>query len=80
MPGSLRIEWESKREADAKTPGSLKILVHSAISGRPLDAPIVDHAGEGKGVAYFSEEPRVFFVSVVAEDLEWKINVAERVR
>jgi hypothetical protein len=78
--GSLRIEWESKREADARTPGSLQILVHSAISGRPLAAPVVEHSGEGKGVAYFSEEPRVFFVAVVAEDVEWKIAVSERVR
>ena len=50
------------RAADA--PGTLKIVVHSAISGRPLAAAVVDQRGEGKGTAYFSEEPRVFFLEV----------------
>ena len=78
--GALRVEWEATRIADAATEGTLKIVVHSAISGRPLAPPIVDHAGEGKGVAYFSEEPRVFFVSILSEDVDWKVSVAERVR
>ena len=46
--GALRIEWEAKRVAGASAPGSLKIVVHSAISGRPLAAPIVEHRGEGR--------------------------------
>jgi len=78
--GALRIEWEATPAADAATPGAIKILVHSAISGRPLAAPIVDHPGEGKGVAYFSEEPRVFFLNVESQDLDWKVSVSERVR
>ena len=78
--GTLRIEWEAKRVAGASAPGWLKIVVHSAISGRPLAAPVVDQRGEGKGIAYFSEEPRVFFMEVTSEDLEWKIAVFERVR
>jgi hypothetical protein len=78
--GSLRIDWESKRAAGAKTPGALKITLHSAISGRPLSGPVVDHPGDGKGTAYFSEEPRVFFASVTAEDVEWKVSISERVR
>jgi hypothetical protein len=78
--GTLRIEWEAKRVAGASAPGWLKIIVHSAISGRPLAAPVVDQRGEGKGIAYFSEEPRVFFMEVTSEHLEWKIAVFERVR
>jgi hypothetical protein len=64
----------------ATAAGWLKIVVHSAISGRPLAAPVVDERGEGKGIAYFSEEPRVFFMEVTSEDVEWKIVVSERVR
>jgi len=64
----------------ASAPGSLKIVVHSAISGRPLAAPVLDQRGEGKGTAYFSEEPRVFFMEVTSTEVEWKIGVAERVR
>lgn len=78
--GALRIEWEAKRAAGATAPGSLKIVVHSAISGRPLGAAVVDQRGEGKGTAYFSEEPRVFFMEVKSTDLEWNIVVSERVR
>jgi hypothetical protein len=78
--GSLRIEWETKRLAAATAPGWLKIVVHSAISGRPLAGPVVDQRGEGKGTAYFSEEPRVFFMEVTSQDVDWKIAVSERVR
>ena len=78
--GALRIEWEAKHLPGASAPGSLKIVVHSAISGRPLAAPVLDQRGEGKGTAYFSEEPRVFFMEVTSTEVEWKIGVAERVR
>ena len=78
--GTLRIEWEAKRMRAAAAPGWLKIVVHSAISGRALAAPVVDQRGEGKGTAYFSEEPRVFFMEVTSEDVDWKIAVSERVR
>lgn len=78
--GALRIEWEAKRIPDATGKGSLKIVVHSAISGRPLAAAILDHQGEGKGTVYFGEEPRVFFLDVTSTDVDWKIAVSERVR
>jgi hypothetical protein len=78
--GALRIEWEAKRTADATAAGSLKIVVHSAISGRPLAAAVLDHQGEGKGTVYFGEEPRVFFLDVTATGVDWKIAVSERVR
>lgn len=78
--GALRIEWETKAIEGAPTPATLKVVIHSAISGRPLAAPVIDQRGEGKGTAYFSEEPRVFFLDVTSEGLQWKITVAERVR
>lgn len=78
--GALRIKWEATRTAEAAAPGSLKIVVHSAISGRPLAAPVLDQRDEGKGTAYFSEEPRVFFFNVSSAGLDWKISVSERVR
>ncbi len=78
--GALRIVWEAKRVAGATGTGSLKIVVHSAISGRPLAAAAVDHQGEGTGTAYVSEEPRVFFTVVNARDVEWKFTISERLR
>ena len=78
--GALRIDWETSRFAGATGPGGLKIVVHSAISGRPLAAPILDQRGEGKGTVYFSEEPRVFFMEVTSTDVDWKISVSDRLR
>jgi hypothetical protein len=78
--GSLRIEWEARRTAGATTAGTLKIVMHSAISGRPLAGAVVDHEGEGRGTAYVSEESRVFFANVTSQDVEWKISISERVR
>ena len=78
--GALKIDWEAKHHTGATTPGSLKLVVHSAISGRPLAAPILDQRGEGKGTVYFSEEPRVFFMNVTSADVDWKVSVSERTR
>ena len=78
--GALRLEWEAKRYEGAIGDGTLKIVMHSAISGRPLAAAVVDHKGEGKGTAYVSEEGRVFFIDVTSTDVDWKIAVSERVR
>jgi hypothetical protein len=75
--GALRVEWEAKPKAGGKTPGTFRVALHSAISGRPLTIPI-DHHGPGKGTVFISEEPRVFFFEVQAEDLQWQITVAER--
>jgi hypothetical protein len=78
--GSMRVEWQTKQTPGDKTPGTLRIVFHSAISGRPLAPPTVDHQGEGTGMAYFSEEPRVFFIAVTSEGVEWTIRLSERVR
>ena len=78
--GALRIEWEATRSAGATGEGTLAIVMHSAIIGRPLGAAVVDHRGEGKGIAYVSEESRVFFMNVSSTDVEWTIAVSERVR
>lgn len=77
--GALRIEWEAKAKTDAEAPGLFKVAIHSSISGRPLTVPI-DQRGTGHGTAFVSEEPRVFFALVSAQDLDWKITISERLR
>ena len=77
--GALRIEWQAKPKTGATTPGTFRVALHSAISGRPLTVPI-DHKGPGKGTAFVSEEPRVFFLDVRSQDLEWAVTVSERLR
>jgi hypothetical protein len=77
--GALRIDWEAKPKEGATTSGMFRVALHSAISGRPLALPI-EHRGPGKGTAFVSEEPRVFFFEVQSQDLEWKITVSERLQ
>jgi hypothetical protein len=77
--GALRIEWQAKPKQGATTPGTFRVALHSAISGRPLTVPI-DHRGPGTGTAFVSEEPRVFFLDVRSQDLDWTVTVSERLR
>ena len=74
--GELRIAWEARQTSDK--PGSLRIAVHSAVSGRLLDVA-VDHRGAGKAVAYFNEDPRSFFLVIEPVDVAWSVEVAEGV-
>jgi hypothetical protein len=76
--GALRVKWEATRAAGAAgTPdGTLRITAHSAISGRILQQ-VVDRTGAGSGVDYVSQDPHVFYMSVEATGLDWKISVDE---
>src|SRR3974377_1414723 len=48
--GQWRIKWETRHESPAGA-GSLRVTVHSAVSGRPLMLA-VDHRGAGHDIAY----------------------------
>jgi hypothetical protein len=74
--GELRITWEARSTSGA--PGSLRIAVHSAVSGRELGV-VVDHRGTGKDVAYFNEDPRSFFLVIEPTSVAWLVEVAEGV-
>src|SRR5581483_12517345 len=49
-----RVRWRTTGN------GRFVLAAHSAISGRPI-AAAVDHTGRGEGVAYISDDPRLFF-------------------
>jgi hypothetical protein len=72
--GALRVRW------DARNPGAgqpfFKLWLHSAISGRPLQA-VVDHQGPGGDVAYIEDEPRVSYFVVQSENLDWTLTLEE---
>jgi hypothetical protein len=74
--GELRITWEARNTSDM--PGSIRIAVHSAVSGRQLDV-VVDRRGPGRDVAYFSEDPRSFFLVIEPSAVAWSVDVAEGV-
>lgn len=75
--GSLRISWKTASIA-AGAPGHFRLSVHSAISGRVL-AVAVDRESPGSGVAYVSEEARMFYSVVESTGLDWSFTVEERV-
>ncbi|MGQ0732079.1 MAG: hypothetical protein ACT4QD_00310, partial [Acidobacteriota bacterium] len=59
-------------------PPSLRIAVHSAVSGRLLEE-VLDHHGPGKSVVYFNEDPRSFVLVIEPASVEWTVDVAEGV-
>lgn len=73
--GSFKFTWESKSDP-GDPPGTLKITLHSAVSGRPL-VPAVDHQGDGTDTIYVSEDPREFYVVIEAQRTTWRLKVDE---
>jgi hypothetical protein len=75
LTGALRMHWQTKNEA-SKGAGTFKLILQSAISGRPLQEP-VDETGQGEGTAYAAEDPRAFQISVESANLDWSFTVEE---
>jgi hypothetical protein len=73
--GALRIRWTASHST---SDGTFQLTVHSAISGRPMGV-VVDHAGDGDGTAYFTDDPHVFFAVVDSKDLDWTFTVEQPV-
>ena len=76
--GMFRLEWESRPVAPG-APGSLRVTLHSAVSGRPL-VELLDHHGPGRDVTYVNEDPREFYLEVEAAGVEWTLAIQEGVR
>jgi hypothetical protein len=74
--GQLRITWEARDKAGGNSAGTLRITLHSAVSGRPL-AVTVDQRGPGRDVAHVVEDPRSFYLVIESTDLEWSVEIAE---
>jgi hypothetical protein len=72
-----RIKWQTKGAA-ARGSGSFHLVVHSAVSGRPIQ-DAVEHQGDGHGIAYVTEEPRLYHLVVDSSGLDWSISVQEAV-
>ena len=78
----FRIDWQSRVLGPEVSPaawGSLRVTLHSAVSGRPL-VVAVDHRGSGRDVAYVTEDPREFYLEVEATGVEWTLALFEGVR
>jgi hypothetical protein len=75
--GQWRIKWETKNEEKAGM-GSFKVTVHSSVSGRPL-MTAVDFKGVGQNVAVINEDPRLYFLVIESEGVDWTISAEQRV-
>ncbi|MFN7981929.1 MAG: hypothetical protein U0Q11_08740 [Vicinamibacterales bacterium] len=73
--GAMRVRWTT---TNAAADGAFQLTIHSAISGRPMQT-IIDEKGNGEGTAYFSDDPRVFFVVVDSKHLDWTFTIEEPV-
>lgn len=73
--GSLRVKWEAKASASA-TNRFLTVVLHSAISGRPLQT-VIDVHEPGAGMAFVQDEPRVSYLEVNAPGMDWRLSVEE---
>jgi hypothetical protein len=75
--GALRLRWETRDER-ALGIGVFRVSLHSAISGRPLQT-IVETKGVGANTAYLEDEPRVSYLVVEAQNVEWTATLEELV-
>ena len=72
-----RIKWETKGETPPGK-GTLQVVVHSAVSGRPL-MEAIEHKGNGSGTAYVAEDPRLYHLVIESSGVDWSIAVEEAV-
>jgi hypothetical protein len=72
-----RIKWETKGAASPGA-GSFHVVVHSAVSGRPIQDAI-RHQGDGRGVAYVTEDPRLYHLVIESAGVDWSVSVQEAV-
>jgi len=75
VTGNWRVDWQAHNPKDPKA-GVFRVNVHSAISGRPLETA-VEHRGGGTGIDYVDEDPRVFFLVIDAQGMDWSVTVEE---
>jgi hypothetical protein len=73
--GALRLRWEARNEGPAGS-GRLRVTLHSAISGRPLQV-IVDHRGIGGDTVSIQDDPRVSYLVVDSENVDWSLTLEE---
>ena len=75
--GALRLRWSAREEARPGA-GSLRVSLHSAISGRPLEM-IVDRVGAGSDTVRLTAAPRVAYLLIESIGLDWRVGLEEGV-
>jgi hypothetical protein len=74
--GRLRVTWKTSKETPGG-PGTFRLALHSAVSGRPIQL-LVDHrGGEAQGSADVNEDPRPYNFMVDSANVSWSFMVEE---
>jgi hypothetical protein len=76
--GTLKLGGEIFDER-ATGAGKLRVELHSAISGRPLQT-VVDTVGVGLDSAFVADEPRVSYLVITSSGVDWRVRLEEGVR
>jgi len=77
VTGALRLRWQT-RDGSPPAQGRFRVSLYSAISGRPLQV-VVDRQGAGADTAYVEDEPRVSYLVIESDQLEWTATLDEAV-
>jgi hypothetical protein len=72
-----RIKWQT-RGAASPGAGSFHVVVHSAVSGRPIMDAVEQH-GNGHGIAYVTDDPRLYHLVIDSSGLDWSVAVEQAV-
>jgi hypothetical protein len=75
--GALRVSWKTSSDAP-DTRGAFRVELHSAISGRPLET-VVDVEGVGADTVRVAASPRVAYLLIESDDVDWTITLEEGV-
>lgn len=73
--GALRLIWETRNER-APGAGRLRVSLHSAISGRPLQT-IVDSRGVGRATVNVEDDPRTSYLVIESDQIDWQVRLEE---
>ena len=75
--GALRLTW-SAQDGGQPGAGTLRVGLHSAISGRPLET-VVDRVGAGSDTVRLTAGPRVAYLLIESSGLDWRVGLEEGV-
>jgi hypothetical protein len=76
--GALRLRWETRNDGSPGA-GTFRVSLHSAISGRWLQT-VADVRGTGSDAVYVEDEPRLSYLVIESQNVEWTATLEEAVQ
>lgn len=77
VSGALRLRWETRTATGSTSdPVRFRVWLYSAISGRALQL-IAEADGPGAGTAHVADDPRVSYLLIEAEGVNWTATLEE---